>query len=88
MVWIAVAGGATFWVRPWPGQSGVFGSAHVVGLSDSLWIGKGRLAESNAQQVQKIRSIVEDMGKEIATPAGARAMLRLRGTERTGGTAA
>jgi uncharacterized protein (DUF849 family) len=53
---------------------------HVrVGLEDSLWIGKGRLAESNAQQVQKIRAIVEDMGKRIATPAEARAMLKLRG---------
>jgi uncharacterized protein (DUF849 family) len=53
---------------------------HVrVGLEDSLWIGKGRLAESNAQQVRKIRSVVEDLGKPIATPADARAMLALRG---------
>jgi uncharacterized protein (DUF849 family) len=55
---------------------------HVrVGLEDSLWIGKGRLAESNAQQVGKIRAIVEDLGKPIATPAEARAMLALRGKE-------
>jgi uncharacterized protein (DUF849 family) len=53
---------------------------HVrVGLEDSLWIGKGRLAESNAQQVRKIRGVVEDLGKQIATPADARAMLALRG---------
>ncbi len=53
---------------------------HVrVGLEDSLWIGKGRLAESNAQQVRKIRAVVEDLGKPIATPADARAMLGLRG---------
>jgi len=53
---------------------------HVrVGLEDSLWIGKGRLAESNAQQVAKIRGVVEDMGKEIATPADARRMWGLRG---------
>jgi uncharacterized protein (DUF849 family) len=53
---------------------------HVrVGLEDSLWIGKGRLAESNAQQVTKIRGVVEDLGKQIATPAEARAMLALRG---------
>ncbi|MEV4051920.1 3-keto-5-aminohexanoate cleavage protein [Amycolatopsis sp. NPDC049688] len=53
---------------------------HVrVGLEDSLWIGKGRLAESNAQQVRKIRAVVEDLGKPIATPADARAMLALRG---------
>ncbi|WP_213450560.1 BKACE family enzyme [Rhizomonospora bruguierae] len=55
---------------------------HVrVGLEDSLWIGKGRLAESNAQQVTKIRNVIEDLGKEIATPADARAMLALRGAE-------
>jgi uncharacterized protein (DUF849 family) len=53
---------------------------HVrVGLEDSLWIGKGRLAESNAQQVRKIRAVIEDLGKQIATPADARAMLALRG---------
>jgi len=53
---------------------------HVrVGLEDSLWIGKGRLAESNAQQVRKIRDIVEDLGKQIATPAEARTLLALRG---------
>jgi uncharacterized protein (DUF849 family) len=55
---------------------------HVrVGLEDSLWIGRGRLAESNAQQVRKIRAIVEDLGKPIATPAEARTMLALRGKE-------
>ncbi|EOD63522.1 3-keto-5-aminohexanoate cleavage protein [Amycolatopsis vancoresmycina] len=53
---------------------------HVrVGLEDSLWIGRGKLAESNAQQVRKIRAVVEDLGKPIATPADARAMLALRG---------
>ena len=57
---------------------------HVrVGLEDSLWIGKGRLAESNAQQVRKIRAVVEDLGKQIATPAEARATLALRGIEHT-----
>jgi uncharacterized protein (DUF849 family) len=57
---------------------------HVrVGLEDSLWIGKGRLAESNAQQVRKIRAVIEDLGKQIATPADARAMLALRGVQDT-----
>ncbi|GLY93093.1 3-keto-5-aminohexanoate cleavage protein [Actinoplanes sp. NBRC 103695] len=51
---------------------------HVrVGLEDSLWLAKGRLAKSNAEQVGKIRDVVEDLGKEIATPADARAMLAL-----------
>ncbi|WP_144874570.1 3-keto-5-aminohexanoate cleavage protein [Microbacterium sp. 1.5R] len=53
---------------------------HVrVGLEDSLWIGRGRLARSNAEQVQKIRSVVEDLGREIATPDDARRMLGLKG---------
>ncbi|WP_410632227.1 3-keto-5-aminohexanoate cleavage protein [Amycolatopsis sp. cmx-4-83] len=53
---------------------------HVrVGLEDSLWIGKGKLAASNAEQVRKIRAVVADLGKPIATPADARAMLALRG---------
>jgi uncharacterized protein (DUF849 family) len=58
---------------------------HVrVGLEDSLWIGKGVLATSNAQQVMKVRAVIEDLGKQIATPAEARAMLGLRGAERAG----
>ncbi|BDO42732.1 3-keto-5-aminohexanoate cleavage protein [Cellulomonas sp. NTE-D12] len=53
---------------------------HVrVGLEDSLWIGKGRLAESNAQQVAKIRAVVEDLGRPLATPDDARRMLGLKG---------
>lgn len=53
---------------------------HVrVGLEDSLWIGKGRLAESNAQQVSKIRGVVEDLGRDIATPIDARRVLGLKG---------
>lgn len=55
---------------------------HVrVGLEDSLWLGKGQLAESNAQQVRKIRAVVEDLGKPIATPSETREMLALRGKE-------
>jgi uncharacterized protein (DUF849 family) len=55
---------------------------HVrVGLEDSLWIGKGRLATSNAEQVRKIRGVVEDLGKTIATPADARRMLALKGVD-------
>ena len=50
-----------------------------VGLEDSLWIGPGKLAESNAQQVTKVRGIIEGMGLEVATPDEARAMLNLKG---------
>jgi uncharacterized protein (DUF849 family) len=53
-----------------------------VGLEDSLYIGPGKLAKSNAEQVEKIRRIVEDLGFEIATPAEARAMLGLKGADR------
>ena len=53
-----------------------------VGLEDSLWIGKGKLAESNAQQVLKVREIIEGLGLEVATPAEAREILQLKGQDR------
>jgi uncharacterized protein (DUF849 family) len=52
-----------------------------VGLEDSLYIGPGKLAKSNAEQVAKIRRIVEELGYEIATPAEARALLGLKGAD-------
>lgn len=54
-----------------------------VGLEDSLWVGPGRLAESNAQQVLTARQIIESLGLEIATPNEARAMLALKGGDKT-----
>ncbi|MGE4324747.1 MAG: 3-keto-5-aminohexanoate cleavage protein, partial [Pseudodonghicola sp.] len=57
---------------------------HVrVGLEDSLMISRGELARSNAEQVTKIRRIVEDLGREVASPEDARAMLGLKGADRT-----
>jgi uncharacterized protein (DUF849 family) len=53
-----------------------------VGLEDSLWLGAGKLAKSNADQVRAARQIVEAMGLEIATPADARAMLELKGADK------
>lgn len=50
-----------------------------VGLEDSLFISRGKLAESNAHQVAKIRGIVEDLGCEVATPDEAREILDLKG---------
>ena len=50
-----------------------------VGLEDSLWDGPGRLAESNAAQVRRIRQVLEGLGLDIATPVEARAMLALKG---------
>lgn len=55
-----------------------------VGLEDSLFIGRGKLARSNAEQVAKIRHILEELGMEIATPAEAREKLALKGGDRVG----
>ena len=51
-----------------------------VGLEDSIYLAKGQLAKSNAEQVAKIRRILEDLSLEIATPAEARKMLSLKGS--------
>lgn len=53
-----------------------------VGLEDSLFISRGKLAESNAQQVQKIRRVVEDLGCQVATPDEAREILDLKGADK------
>jgi uncharacterized protein (DUF849 family) len=56
---------------------------HVrVGIEDSLWIGPGQLAESNAQQVTKVRGIIEGMGYQAATPDEAREILALKGADK------
>jgi uncharacterized protein (DUF849 family) len=51
-----------------------------VGLEDNLWIGPGELARSNAEQVLKVREILEGLGLDIATPDEARDILQLKGT--------
>jgi uncharacterized protein (DUF849 family) len=59
--------------------------SHVrVGLEDSLWIGPGQLAESNAQQVTRVRTILEALNLEIATPDEAREILQLKGRDAVG----
>jgi uncharacterized protein (DUF849 family) len=55
-----------------------------VGLEDSLWVGPGKLAESNAQQVTQVRKILEGLGLEIATPDDAREILSLKGGDKVG----
>jgi uncharacterized protein (DUF849 family) len=52
-----------------------------VGLEDSLYIGRGKLAASNAEQVLKIRRILEELGFEIATADDARRILSLKGRQ-------
>ena len=54
-----------------------------VGLEDSLWGGPGRLAKTNAEQVRSARAIIEGLGLQVATPAEARAILDLKGGDRT-----
>ena len=55
---------------------------HVrVGLEDNLWIGPGALAKTNAEQVAKIRGIIEGLGLAVATPDEARAILSLKGAD-------
>jgi len=59
----------------------VLGGNVRVGLEDNLTIARRELAKSNAEQIAKIRRIVEELGYGIATPAEAREMLRLRGAD-------
>lgn len=63
-------------------MSAAMGGNVRVGLEDSLWIGPGKLAESNAQQVAKVRTLIEGLGLEVATPDEARSMLQLKGGDR------
>jgi uncharacterized protein (DUF849 family) len=53
-----------------------------VGLEDSLWIGPGQLATSNAAQVLRARQLIEGLGLEVATPADAREILSLKGSDK------
>src|ERR1700704_501074 len=65
-------------------QAAMLGGNVRVGLEDSLWIGKGRLARSNAEQVAKIRRILDELGLEIATADEARQLLQLKGQDNVG----
>ncbi|MEI8180429.1 3-keto-5-aminohexanoate cleavage protein, partial [Aestuariivirga sp.] len=60
-------------------QSAALGGNIRVGLEDSLWAGKGKLAKSNAEQVLLARKIIEGLGMEVATPDEARQILELKG---------
>jgi uncharacterized protein (DUF849 family) len=69
---------------PIAAMSAAMGGNVRVGLEDSLWIGKGKLAETNAQQVRQVRQIIEGLGLEVASPDEARAILELKGGDKTG----
>ena len=64
---------------PIAAQSAAMGGNVRVGLEDSLWLGPGTLAESNAAQVRAARQIIEGLGLDVATPDDAREILRLKG---------
>ena len=63
-------------------QSAAMGGHVRVGLEDSLWAGKGRLAQSNAEQVRLARQIIEGLGRTVATPDEAREILQLKGGDK------
>ncbi|CAO3432205.1 3-keto-5-aminohexanoate cleavage protein [Azospirillum endophyticum] len=66
---------------PFTTMAAVMGGNVRVGLEDSLYLAKGRLARNSAEQVAKIRRILEELSLEVATPEEARAMLQLKGAD-------
>lgn len=79
-VWSVLAAGRH--QMPFTTMAGILGGNVRVGLEDSLWIGRGVQAKSNAEQVAKIRRILEELSLEIASPAEARLILGLKGGDR------
>jgi uncharacterized protein (DUF849 family) len=65
-------------------MSAVMGGNVRVGLEDSLWLGRGQLAKSNAEQVGKAKRILEELGLSVASPSDAREMLKLKGGKNVG----
>ena len=80
--WSVLAAGKN--QMPFATQSAMLGGNLRVGLEDSLYIGKGELATSNAQQVTRIRTIIENLGLTVATPTEARERLGLKGGDAVG----
>jgi uncharacterized protein (DUF849 family) len=81
-VWSVLGAGRN--QMPIAAMSAVMGGNVRVGLEDSLWDGPGTLAKTNAQQVTRIRSIIEALSLEIATPDEAREILQLKGANNVG----
>jgi len=81
-IWSVMAAGAA--QLPLTTIGAAQGANVRVGLEDSLWIGPGVLAESNAAQVRKIREVLEALSLEVATPEEARQMLHLKGADNVG----
>jgi uncharacterized protein (DUF849 family) len=79
-LWSVLAGGRH--QIPFATTATMIGGNVRVGLEDSLYIGRGKLAASNAEQVTKIRRIIEELGYEVATAKETRAMLGLKGADK------
>ncbi len=77
--WSVMAAGAA--QMPFATQAIMMGGNVRVGLEDSLFIERGKLATSNAEQVHKVRRLIEELGYEVATPGDVREMLDLKGSE-------
>ncbi len=76
-IWSVLAAGR--FQMPFVTQAAMMGGHVRVGLEDSIYLEKGILAKSNADQVKKIRKILEELGMEIATPKDTRQILGLKG---------
>ncbi len=81
-IWSVLAAGR--FQMPITTQAAMLGGNVRVGLEDSLYIGPGEMAKDNAQQVAKIRRILNELGMEAATPAEARQILGLKGLDNVG----
>jgi uncharacterized protein (DUF849 family) len=77
--WSVLAAGR--FQMPFAAESVLLGGSVRVGLEDSLFIGPAKLANSNAEQVARVRAIVETLGHEIASPADVRQRLALKGVD-------
>ena len=81
-LWSALGAGRN--QPPIAAMSAAMGGNVRVGLEDSLWLGAGKFAESNAAQVRAVRQIIEGLGLEVATPDDARRILALKGGANVG----
>ncbi|EYS94780.1 hypothetical protein CF68_23740 [Cupriavidus sp. SK-4] len=81
-VWSVLGAGRS--QMPLAAISAAMGGNVRVGLEDSLWDGPGKLADSNAAQVLRVRSVIEALSLEVATPEEARTLLKLKGRENVG----
>jgi len=80
--WSVLAAGRN--QMPVAAQATAMGGHVRVGLEDSLWLDRGELAKSNADQVTRVRKIIEGLGLEAATPDEAREILALKGGDQVG----